>query len=132
MKKIIAVILIFVYISTTTGANIHIHYCMGKIADWEFGRSEPKTCGECGMEKIDEQTKGCCKDEYKFIKNDNDQKFSETGFQMVQLAFIAIPVQCYEILGNIIPTITEENPINHGPPLSNCIAIFILNRTFLI
>jgi hypothetical protein len=31
-----------------------------------------------------------------------------------------------------ISSLTEENPISHAPPRSNGVAVYILNRTFLI
>ena len=58
MKKFVAVILALVYIGTSTGANIHMHYCMGKLADWGLGDNKSKTCSKCGMEKSDEKDNG--------------------------------------------------------------------------
>jgi len=132
MKKVLAVILALVYMSTTTGANIHMHYCMGKLADWGLGHNKSKTCGECGMEKSEEKDNGCCKDEHKFVKNDGDQKIAEAGFQMMQLASVALPVSFVEIPDNNFSSVTEENPISHAPPRSTGVAVYILNRTFLI
>ncbi len=132
MKKFVAVILALVYIGTSTGANIHMHYCMGKLADWGLGDNKSKTCSKCGMEKSDEKDNGCCKDEHKFVKNSSDQKIAETGLQMMQLASTAIPITFFEIPDNSIPSVTEENPISHAPPRSCGVAVYILNRTFLI
>lgn len=132
MKKFLTVILALVYMSTSTGANIHMHYCMGKLADWGLGHNKSKTCGECGMEKSDEKDNGCCKDVHKFIKNDTDQKNAEAGFQMMQLVSIALPTSSFEISDNNIPSVTQENPISHAPPRSSGVAVYILNRTFLI
>ena len=132
MKKFLTVILALVYISTSTGANIHMHYCMGKLAYWGLGHDKSKTCGECGMEKSDEKDNGCCKDVHKFIKNDTDQKNAEAGFQMMQFVSIALPAASFEIPDNNTPSVTEENPINHAPPRSCSVAVYILNRTFLI
>lgn len=132
MKKLLAVILALVYMSTSTGATIHMHYCMGKLADWGLGHNKSKTCGKCGMEKSDEKDNGCCKDEHKFVKNDSDQKIAEAGFQMMQLVSTAIPVSFFEIPDNNIPSVTEANPISHAPPRSSSVAVYILNRSFLI
>ena len=132
MKKFVAVILALVYIGTSTGANIHMHYCMGNLADWGLGDNKSKTCSKCGMEKSDEKDNGCCKDEHKFVKNSSDQKIAETGLQMMQLASTAIPITFFEIPDNSIPSVTEENPISHAPPRSCGVAVYILNRTFLI
>ena len=132
MKKILAVILAVIYLGTSTGATVHMHYCMGKLADWGLGHNKSKTCGECGMEKSEEKDNGCCKDEHKFVKNDSDQKIAEAGFQMMQLASVALQVSFVEIPNNNIPSVTEENPISHAPPRRTGVAVYILNRTFLI
>jgi hypothetical protein len=132
MKKILAAILAVIYLGTSTGATVHMHYCMGKLADWGLGHNKSKTCGECGMEKSEEKDNGCCKDEHKFVKNDGDQKIAEAGFQMMQLASVALPVSFVEIPDNNFSSVTEENPISHAPPRSTGVAVYILNRTFLI
>jgi len=132
MKKFITAILAILYLGTSSGATIHMHYCMGKLADWGLGHNKSKTCGECGMEKSDEKDNGCCKDEHKFVKNDTDQKIAEAGFQMMQLISAALPVSFFEIHGNNISSLTEENPISHAPPRSGGVAVYIRNCTFLI
>ena len=132
MKKLIIAILALFYISTSTGATLHMHYCMGKLADWGLGHNNSKTCGECGMEKSEEKDNGCCKDEYKFIKNDTDQKTAEVGQQMLQMLAVALPVSVTEIPSNDFHSVTEENPISHAPPRSCSIAVYIRNCVFLI
>lgn len=132
MKRFVAAILAVLYISTSSGATIHMHYCMGKLADWGLGNNKSKTCGNCGMEKSDEKDNGCCKDEHKFVKNETDQKAAEAGFQMMQSVSIALPVSFFEIQDNNIPSVTEENPISHAPPRSSGVAVYLLNRSFLI
>jgi hypothetical protein len=132
MKKIIVAILALVYISTSVGATVNVHYCMGKLAGWGFGHEESNTCGKCGMEKSVKKDTGCCKDENKFLKNDNDQKTAESAFQIFQSIAVAIPVSFYEIPSAGIPSVTEENPISHAPPQRNGIAVYIRNCVFRI
>jgi hypothetical protein len=132
MRKFIVAISALVYMSTSSGAMLHIHYCMGKIVDWDLGHNTSKTCGGCGMEKSDEKDNGCCKDEHKFIKNINDQKTSETGFQLIKLIAVAIPVSFVEIPPVNFPSVTEKNPISHAPLRSSGVAVYIRNCVFLI
>ncbi len=81
MKKIIVAILALLYITTSTGATIHMHYCMGELADWGIGLNDSKTCGKCGMDKSDEKDNGCCNDEQKQVKLETDhQKAGLIGF----------------------------------------------------
>jgi hypothetical protein len=132
MKKVITAILAVLYLVTSTGATVHMHYCMGKLADWGLGHNKSKTCAECGMKKSDEKDNGCCKDEHKFVKNDSDQKIAESGFQVMQFTSVALQVSFFETPENNIPSVTEENPISHAPPRSIGVAVYILNSTFLI
>ena len=132
MKKISVIILALVYISTSTGAMLHMHYCMGKLADWDLGHNKSKVCSKCGMEKSDEKDNGCCKDEHKFLKNDTDQKTAEAGFQLMQYVAVSLPVVFIEIPSTNFPSVTEENPISHAPPRSGGVAVYIRNNVFLI
>jgi hypothetical protein len=132
MKKLFVAIVALLYISTSTGATLHMHYCMGKLADWGLGNNKSNTCGKCGMEKSEEKDSGCCKDEHKFIKNDTDQKTTEVGLQMLQVLAVALPVSFIEIPTNDFPSETEENPISHAPPRSSGAALHIRNCVFLI
>jgi hypothetical protein len=132
MKKFIVAILALVYITTSTGATLHMHYCMGQLADWGLGQNKSKTCGKCGMDKSEEKDNGCCKDEFKLVKNDTDQKASEAGFKLIQLITVALPVSFVEIPSVNFPSVTEENPISHAPPRTGGVAVYIRNCVFLI
>ena len=129
MKKVLVTILALVYISTSTGAVLHMHYCMGKMVDWGLFDNDSNECSKCGMV---EENNGCCKDEHKFIKNDTDQKTPKAGFQLIQLLAVALPVCYIEIPSNDFPSIIEENPISHAPPRSSGVAVYIRNCVFLI
>lgn len=131
MKKVSIAILAILYISTSVGATVNMHYCMGKLANWGFGEIKSKTCGKCGMKKSD-QDNGCCKDEQKFIKNDTDQKTAKTDFQITQAPGVYIPVSFFEMPAVDISAITEENPVSNAPPRYSKVAVYIRNCVFLI
>jgi hypothetical protein len=132
MKKLIVSILAILYIGTSTGATLNLHYCMGKLADWGLGHSSSKTCGKCGMEKSNVKKSGCCSDEEKFIKNTEDQKTAESGFQSLGLVSVGLPVSYIEFYLYKFPSVTEENPRSHAPPRSNSVAVYIRDCVFLI
>lgn len=132
MKKFITAILAVLYLATSSGATIHMHYCMGKLADWGLSDSKLKTCPKCGMEKTEKSDNGCCKDEQKFLKDDSAQKLTESNLQMLQLFSVAIPAAFIELRVLDIQSITVENPINHAPPRTHGVAIYIFKRSFLI
>jgi hypothetical protein len=132
MKRFVVAILALVYLTTTIGVTMHLHYCMGKVASWGMGNQEPKTCSECGMEKSEQKDSGCCKDKYTFLKNKTDQKVTESSFQMKQLMAAGIPASFTEIPSLTLPSVTEENPISHAPSLNHGIPIYILNCIYRI
>ncbi len=132
MKKLLIAILALVYIGTSTGVTLHMHYCMEKLAGWEFGHNNSNTCSQCGMEKSEEKDNGCCRDEHKFIKNDADQKTAEVTFHLLLLQVVALPVSFIEIPFKDFASLTEQNPISHAPPQPCSIAVYIRNCVFLI
>lgn len=132
MKRFLVTILALVYISSSTGASIHTHYCMGKLADWSMGQKDSKTCGLCGMEKNNKEDNGCCRDEHKFVKSDTDQKTAQAGFQFVQITSLALPVSLIAIPLPHSSSVTAQNPVSHAPPRGAGVAVYIRNRVFLI
>jgi len=132
MKKTIVAILAILYISTSVGATVHVHYCMGKLADWGLVDSNADKCSKCGMEKIEKTDNGCCRDEQKFFKNDTDQKITESAFQIIKLIPVILPVSNFEIPNVVFSTsITEKFPISHAPPGTD-LAVYIRNCVFRI
>lgn len=132
MKKLIVAILSLLYICTSTGATVHMHYCMGKLADWDFGHNTSKTCSGCGMKKLDKGDNGCCKDEHKFLKSNGDQKTIEPAFSLLQLVSVAPPASFIEIPSGDLPAATEAFPVSHAPPRSDGVAVYVRNCLFLI
>lgn len=131
MKKFLIAILAFLYLSTSVGATVHSHYCMNKLIDWGLWNNKSGKCGNCGMDKSEEKDNGCCKDEQKQVKLENDQK-AATGYQMMQLLSVTIPTGFFELLLIGLPSLTEENPISNAHPRSSGIAVYIRNCVFLI
>ena len=66
MKKCLATILAVLYFMTSTGATIHMHYCMGKMVSWALWHKHDKKddCKNCSMAK----KKGCCEDKHQTIE----------------------------------------------------------------
>ena len=132
MKKFITAILAVLYLGTSSGATIHMHYCMGKLADWGLSHNKSKTCPKCGMEKSDKFDNSCCKDEKKFVKDDSAQKLVEKNLQALQLFSIAIPSSFTELAVIEFSSVTEENPTGHAPPRTHGVAVYIFKRSFLL
>ncbi len=132
MKKFITAILAVLYLGTSTGAMIHMHYCMGKLANWGLGQQDSKTCGKCGMEKSDQKDNGCCKDEHKFFKDDSAQKVTERSLHLMQVVAVALPPDFTQLPQIAFTSITEECPVSNAPPRTPGVPIYIRNCTFRI
>jgi hypothetical protein len=115
------------------GATIHLHYCMGKLVDWGLMGNSSSKCSNCGMKKShNSMAQGCCKDEYKQIKNDKDQKISE-GFTHLHKTGIEIaPVVFSTHAINLPVTLCQEFPKNNAPPRSCPSSLHIINCVFRI
>ena len=108
MKKFLILILTFAYLATTTGATVHMHYCMDKLVELNLWHSEKDQCNNCGMDKSEtKDDKGCCKDEHKQVKVDKDHYTSDVAFQAMQIAAAALPVSFIEIPATTFSSITE-------------------------
>jgi hypothetical protein len=137
MKKVLVTILAFVYLSSSMGATIHLHYCMGKLASWGLINHENKNCEGCGMVKNTTAShsmaakKDCCRDEHKQIKTDKDQKlFPSEFFKYNNLSQV---IGLNEPLTESIKafSISIEYPNTNAPPLDK-LPLFVLYRNFRI
>ncbi len=129
MKKFLVSILAFLYITTSTGATMNMHFCMGKLNNWELGATTFKKCSKCGME---EKNNGCCRDEQTFLKNQPDQKITETAFQSIKIIAVALPPSFVGVVFNHFPQLTEKYPLSNAHPRTGDVAVYIRNCVFLI
>jgi hypothetical protein len=138
VKRALVTILAFLYLSSSMGATIHLHYCMGKMISWSLIDHESDWCTTCGMHKTSggndgiSSTKNCCKDEHKQIITNNDQKLTSAEFQFSRLSLEAVPVPYLSFQSISFSSITTENPAAHGPPVLGDKPLFLLNRNFRI
>jgi len=131
MKKFVVAILAILYLSTSMGATLHFHYCMGKLVDWQLGNTKTHICGGCGMEKSDSQVGGCCRDEVKVLKNSLDQKIAQPAFHLLHnVTTVPETFNWYNEISS--SSIIEEYPICHAPPLNKSGELYILNCVFRI
>ncbi len=132
MKKIIVAILAIIYMGTSTGATIHMHYCMGKLVSTDILPVKNDKCGTCGMKKTEGKSNGCCKDEHKQVKIDKDQKATHIAVQTMESAAVEMPAAVIEIPFHNFSSLTEKNPYGNAPPRSVAVAVYIRNCVFLI
>lgn len=131
MKKFVAVILALIYLTASTGATVHMHYCMDKLVDWGLGHNDSDTCSNCGM-KTEDSKKGCCKDEHKQVKLQNDQKVADISINLMQLPVLVVPVPFSSYTFELPASIAQAFPVSHAPPVYSDQAVYLRNCVFRI
>ena len=126
MKKVFALILSLVYLASSVGATVHLHYCMDKLVNWSL-KDEGNKCKKCGMEKDG----NCCKDENKFVKNSLDQSTSG-AIQLLQVPIVDVHLSFINIQHGYSCSSINEYPTNHAPPIDSSVDILIRNCVFRI
>lgn len=129
MKKAIVVILLACYLAVTSGVIVNFHYCMDKLASTELFAGAGKKCGKCGMHT--DQSHGCCHDEVKIVKMDNDQKVSqELSFSFNAVAILSHAPSAFLVSPFLNTTVTKLLA-DHSPPFSEQ-DIYLRNGVFRI
>ena len=139
MKKLLTTALAIIYLSSSIGATLHLHYCMGRIISWGFINHESKNCTTCGMPKginssdFTISKEGCCKDESKFIKTDNDQKPSQAGFDLSKWNPSVGDTNQVAFSDFFPSSIAIDYPTANAPPLLiNGVPVYLFNCNFRI
>jgi hypothetical protein len=138
MKKSLLTILAFVYLSTSMGATVHLHYCMGKLFSWGLVDKDSKNCGECGMPKSKmgghcmSFKDGCCKDSEAHLQLDKDQKATEDVYNFSAFSFAALPVATTIPHDNYVASCITGYPTTNAPPEPYKVPVFIRNCSFRI
>ncbi|HWK05111.1 MAG TPA: hypothetical protein VNS58_15830 [Puia sp.] len=138
MKKVFATILAVIYLSSSMGATIHLHYCMGKLFSWSLTDEDSKNCGHCGMPKSSmgghcmAVKDGCCKDKHAQVKVDKDQKATESAYKFLQFSYVALPGRLAILPDLYVASYIAGYPTTNAPPDPDKVPVFIRNCTFRI
>jgi hypothetical protein len=132
MKKFIVSILAVLYLGLSTGATVHMHFCMGKFVGSSLWNNEKSDlCSKCGMEKKASKNK-CCKDETKVVKIEQDQKVTIPLDHSVDVTSIEILQNSFAAPILIINSSIEEAFHSNAPPLAFKAPIYLRNCDFRI
>ena len=113
MKRLLATILTILYMATTVGATVRVHYCMGRLAD--ISLADSKTCGKCGKEKT--VKKSCCRDEYHVIKNSHQHVSSTISADVAAVhATALLPSKYPQVREQYIPVAAHKSFTATSPP----------------
>ena len=129
MKKVVSIILLFLYMIPVIGINASVHYCGGKIASVSFGAEKAQKCA-CGSKKM---KKNCCKDkEFSFKLKDSQQKTQQVTLNF----FKTVDSHSFLIYASIFLyqsfVIQKEFYNAHHPPNHIKPSLYILHQVFRI
>jgi hypothetical protein len=132
MKKLFVSILAFLYITSSCEATVYLHYCMGKAVSFSFLPDQSKNCQRCGMKKS-AGGMGCCKEEQKLVKSDKSQKLTDLNASTPQAKKWITIIATYASYSvqQLNTRIISHSPA-HGPPGLKPVAVYLMNRLFLI
>lgn len=88
MQPFFAFILLFIYGSVSTGFAVSTHYCMNKQQWVQIGAVKKEVCDKCGMKK--EASHGCCRDEIKVVKLQQDTQLAKLLLPSLALSLLVI------------------------------------------
>lgn len=130
MKKFIVTILAVFYFGASSGAAVHIHYCMGQLIDWSISKSGTGSCTNCGMEK--DNSKDCCKDKQHQLTLKDSPKASKVVYHFNTIG-AEIPLTSYKEFEKLnFKSLDENKAVINSPPRTQAVSAFIRNCTFRI
>ena len=101
---------------------------MDRYASFKLYATSDEKCDLCGMHTKDN---GCCRDEIKILKLEDDQKTSEVVFSFYEVASPAITPS--EFICSAFYTLSfSEHFNNHSPPLLTMQDTYLQNCVFRI
>lgn len=120
------------YMTVSSGFTVHLHYCMGELVESNLTHSDEPTCGGCGMEKEAISSDGCCKDEHKQVKVDQDKKLAEIAAKAVQTASEQTVPFAFISPENLLFETVHQLPFSNAPPRNSGVPYYLFQRNFRI
>lgn len=110
MKKFLVLVLLTLYMGSSTGATLRMHYCKGRLVEVQLTAGADGHCTMCGA-----ATAGnCCKSEHKTVKLDKDQQAAGSAAWTLPEAEVATPLL---LMAPAAPVqMAAHRPASHAPP----------------
>jgi len=131
MKKLLITVLAVFYLSVSSGASLHFHYCMGELIEWGLSDDQSdmsSECSNCGMKKG--VSEDCCKDQKQEYKLKESQKTPVINVQPNVFALATLNI--YYLNQIVLSTPADLIPKSNAPPRILKTAVFIRNCNFRI
>lgn len=130
MKKAGLSILLVCYLAFSSGVLVNFHYCMDRLASTKFFAAKSEKCGKCGMNM--HRAHGCCRDEVKMVKMEEDQKVNPVVvFELPSLEQTA-SVPSEFLLTSFYNIPVKNHYQDHSPPLLTEQDTYLRNSVFRI
>ncbi|MBI1781551.1 MAG: hypothetical protein HYR66_09305 [Sphingobacteriales bacterium] len=130
MKKFIVAILAGLYLITTSGVVVTIHYCMRQFSSAEYGATKVHFCDKCEM-KESTKKKGCCHSENIVYKVDDSHNFVKLSSDFSKTT-IAEPVSFIQLEQPVQGVDKTLAPQYHSPPDNRSTSVYLYNNVFRI
>ena len=129
MNRIVAFILIIIYVTFTSGLLVNVHYCMGKVASVRIeSTAAADACNACEQRA----TMSCCNDHLTVLKVNDAHIGVVNESSMASVASILLSVFTSNLFAD--SNIISDDIIlsNISPPPRNAPEIFLRNCNFRI
>lgn len=124
VKKLTVLILALLYIVTTSGVTINMHYCMGEFVQMNFSHNKDNNCSNCGMKET--ESKGCCENEQKILKIDKEQKVTIAA-QLPIATYYVLILTFFEITYGHFTALVKEHTHITALLRGRNLPLFIIN-----
>lgn len=132
MKKFLTAILAVMYLTSSAGATMHMHYCMGDLVNTEWGAKDHKDCCCNRTDGTHKPGDGCCDDVNHFYKDIAPQLAAANVLFIAQSFSPAVPVSGTIFYDFRLYSGTKADLWSHIPPRLPGIPILLFKQSFLI
>jgi len=128
MKKVIASLTVVVYFAFACGVMVNYHYCMNSIDSIRLYKTTSDWCTNCGMHAAKH---GCCHDEVKIVKLQDDYQTSSASFVFETIQpVITTPSEFLSAV--LLNDESKADKTDHSPPLLPTQEVYLQNCVFRI
>jgi len=113
MKKIIASFTVIVYFAFACGVIVNYHFCMDRYDSFRLYKAASDWCINCGMHA---KKHGCCHDEVKIVKIQDDYQTSSASFAFENIQPAVITPSEF-LSASLFNEKIALNKTDHSPPL---------------
>ncbi len=128
MKKLLASFTVIVYFAFACGVMVNYHYCMDRYDSFSLYKATGDWCPKCQMHA---KRHGCCHDEVKIVKLQDDHQTS-SAFSSIENIQVAITTPSEFLSVTLLNEGTALNKTDHSPPLLSQQEVYLQNCVFRI